>query len=59
MLRSQERFSESKDGGKRTEFDRRAVNAEGKVYLLALDVVKSVPAKMDWERVEVLHCIGL
>lgn len=39
-------------------FDRPAVNAVGKEHLLARDLVKGAPAKMDWKRADILLYIG-
>lgn len=39
--------------------DGHAIDKEGNVYPLEQNVVKSAPAKMTWERVDVLGCVGL
>lgn len=50
---------EGKGGGKRKVVDGLALDEEVKAYLLARDVVKGVPANLNWEPLDVLDYIGL
>lgn len=50
---------EGKGCMKRRVVDGPALNDEEKAYLLARDVVKGLPANVNWERLDVLDYIGL